>query len=572
MPFTPYRLATIALAAALVSHLAASASALRAIDDFLSDTMKSYLSPVSDVRADIAVIAITEETLDQFPYRSPVDRTFLASLLRDLDERNVKAIGLDIALDAPSDAISDQALKTTIADLRTRFIPITLGEAARSSSFEREMLTNHAAASPFLVADRHDGVVRRLGEPDDGRASLAQALAARSPSEGKLRGKRFRVFKSATGDYPFRIVPAHLLSDIPPSSNWLEGRIVLIGAITDFRDQHRTSLRFSFANSEMPGVIVQAYQLAYLLDGSPRTSEPLWLALATVLAFAGLGVWLGANTNSISHNLFLAGVAFFAPFLSSLIVFYLTGWQSRIAAPTLAFLVTFAATAGAVRIHTERSFAYISEAFGRYLDPAVAHALAQSDVNELVRPRRTEIAILFSDMNGFSRFVETHTPENVKHLMDAYLDVIASCVSRHGGIVDRFVGDGVHAFFGAPVALPDPNSAAIACAFDILEQTNALRSQFKADAINFGSTRIGLHAGEATIGDFGGTHRSDFTAHGTAVNVASRLVTLAGENDAAICATFDVLGNASQQENWALSNVKQLKSLNNEYQIYFHFA
>jgi class 3 adenylate cyclase len=111
-------------------------------------------------------------------------------------------------------------------------------------------------------------------------------------------------------------------------------------------------------------------------------------------------------------------------------------------------------------------------------------------------------------------------------VLNDYLEVMTGIVQKHGGMVDKFIGDAVVAIFNAPIDLPDHASAAVRCALEMDRFSNRFGAEQKARGIPFGITRIGVHTGNAMVGNFGSRTRHNYTASGDAVNTAARLESL----------------------------------------------
>jgi adenylate cyclase len=135
-----------------------------------------------------------------------------------------------------------------------------------------------------------------------------------------------------------------------------------------------------------------------------------------------------------------------------------------------------------------------------------------------------EISVLFTDLEGFTRFVDGNPPAQVTEILNGYLDAIIAEVIAHGGAVDKIVGDAVHALFSAPIHDPDHRQHACACALAIDRASEAYRASVKEKfGVQLGVTRIAVHSGNAMVGNFGGTGRLDYTAHGSTINGTARL-------------------------------------------------
>ena len=167
----------------------------------------------------------------------------------------------------------------------------------------------------------------------------------------------------------------------------------------------------------------------------------------------------------------------------------------------------------------ERAHASLS----RYFSPNLANLLAgDTDAIDLGGQRR-EIATLFTDIASFTALVETLEPDVLGPLLNDYLTGMTNIVFVHDGTVAKIVGDALHVLFGAPGNQPDHSDRAIACALALDEYAQSFRERWNKMGIALGATRIGVHAGPAIVGNFGGGRFFDYTAYGDTINIAARL-------------------------------------------------
>lgn len=159
----------------------------------------------------------------------------------------------------------------------------------------------------------------------------------------------------------------------------------------------------------------------------------------------------------------------------------------------------------------------------RYFSPNVIASLGGARASYSPQTERRTATFLFTDLQDFLPLVESLDPQTVITLLNGYLDGITRIVFEQGGTMLKIIGDSVHAVFGAPLDLPDHAAAAVRCALAIDAFCEDFRAARAADGLSLSKTRIGVHTGEAILGNFGGDMFFDYAAYGSAVNLASRL-------------------------------------------------
>ena len=502
-------------------------------EEAVADARLALLGPAAaEQNAQVALVTITEDTLALLPYRSPVDRALMADVTLALKASGARAIGFDILFDRVTEPDKDEAF---LAAARSEGAPVVLAWADPSLGLDDAQvmtldgfIANAGArpAVPLLIIDA-DGTVRRLPPSErTGKPSLAMALAqAAVVTPPRIEGRISYLRPPADGTDTFLAMPAHAV--IPLSLAQPEmmktlfgGKIVLVGADLPLEDRHRTPFAVlgEDANGRMAGVAIHAQMVAQLLDGR-RIHEGWWMAALLNLIFAAWGaVWaLGERKGWAKALAMTGGLAVL--WTGGFLVFASGAWLLPLVAPTAACVLAFGG-AGVLSAWRERSAKrYIRDAFARFVSPEVVRQL-QADPSrlELGGERRT-LSFIFTDVAGFTTMAEGLPPHELVTMLNRYLDGMSSVVLNHGGTIDKYIGDAVVAFFGAPLGQPDHAARAVACALAL----DRFAEDFRAAHPQFGMTRIGVHAGEAVVGNFGGTARIDYTAMGDTVNTAARL-------------------------------------------------
>jgi len=167
----------------------------------------------------------------------------------------------------------------------------------------------------------------------------------------------------------------------------------------------------------------------------------------------------------------------------------------------------------------ERAHASLS----RYFSPQIASRLAADSEGNGMEIQPREIATIFTDITSFTSLVESTTADVLAELLGEYMGGMTEIIFAHEGTVAKIIGDSIHVLFNAPGDQPDYAKRAIACAQELDLWAEAFRRRWKEKGVNFGATRIGVHAGPALVGNFGGGRFFDYTAYGDTINTAARL-------------------------------------------------
>jgi adenylate cyclase len=184
-------------------------------------------------------------------------------------------------------------------------------------------------------------------------------------------------------------------------------------------------------------------------------------------------------------------------------------------------------------------------ALSRYFSPRLAERLADGGNVAGLPSERREVATLFTDVAGFTRLAESIDPAVLTSLLNEYLSGMTDIVFAHDGTVTKIIGDALHVLFGAPADQPDHAARALACALELDQFAQEFRESWSAKGIALGATRIGVHAGPAIVGNFGGGRFFDYTAYGDTINIAARLEAANKQLGTRICASEAVIAAAT---------------------------
>lgn len=406
-----------------------------------------------------------------------------------------------------------------------RTIPsLAMATAAAARSWPREVVHTPAgvAIGPHVI------------EPDRGRRMLIRWKDKIAGAEGEgeaeqSRGREGRsrlafdvvnldqvLVASFAREDPSMGVPQETLDEF---SRRFRDKVVVVGftasgLVNDFRS---TPLA-----TASPGVEIHAMALDNLLTGDFNRQPPFW---AMLLALGAAGILTGLIL-SIIESRWISGAVI--ALLALLIVgggwlALLNGWVIPVAGPLLTLALTWGAVTAVDYIEERRRSVQLQSTFGRYVSPQILdYLLAHPEKVELGGERR-DLTILFSDIRGFTTISEASEPEEVVEMLNEYLTSMVDILLRHDGTLDKFIGDAVMGFWNAPAEVENHPTRAVACAVEMIEETARLRERWENEGKPALRIGIGVHTGEAVVGNIGSERVFGYTVIGDTVNLASRL-------------------------------------------------
>jgi len=489
----------------------------------------------------IVLVVYTDATLISTGRRSPLDRAILAKALRNLDRARPAAIGIDLLFDQPT--AEDPALLTTLQGMH---VPVVLGTADVPShdrddiAYEQEVFLREFArkagdrvsTGDVGLQSDSDLVTRNWPGAEQHSAPLlavamAEIVGAKSDFSEYHGPIDFRVTHEADGSsfakIPIDVVANDELADVLAES--FRGKLVLIGGDLVDIDRVTTPTTHATTNYSMSGTEVQAQMLAQALDGRRITPFPTWanflLALGSILI--GLVLAISVPRKRLLVPLILVfGVAYFALSFGLQAWFGDTrnvgvfGWMIALVA-TLWLVWTVRRAAKWEKGRTATLALY------KYLPPDIATLIVTQPDRLGLRGETRDVFVLFTDLEGFTNLCQSVEAGRVAEFLNEYLEALSQVILAHGGTIDKFVGDAVVAFWGAPVAHDDDGVRAARAAMAVLTESEKFRGGDIGGDIPVGRTRIGLHYGTAIVGNFGGEGRLQDTALGDTMNVGARL-------------------------------------------------
>jgi adenylate cyclase len=294
-------------------------------------------------------------------------------------------------------------------------------------------------------------------------------------------------------------------------------KIVLIGATATGIGDLRTT---PYGGLDYPGVEIHANVIdnilhqSFLVRGAKQTLADVVLIL--VFGFP-LGIWMAL----VSPRWMWFGAFLFFPLVAVDYWAFLRGWWLNFTVPAATLAANVLLVSLYRSLFEEKEKRRVRSAFGQYLSPEVIRRLLVNP--QLVEPKKTEITVMFSDIRGFTTISEKLDAQDLALFLNQYLSDMTSLVFDHQGTLDKYIGDAVMAFWGAP--FEEPGHAAKACntALKMMERVRELQKKWAAEGKPHLDIGIGLNTGMASVGNMGSALRYGYTALGDAVNLSSRL-------------------------------------------------
>ncbi|NPA92098.1 MAG: adenylate/guanylate cyclase domain-containing protein [Chloroflexi bacterium] len=497
---------------------------------------------------DVVVVAIDDASFAWTGYQWPWPRAYLAKIVNAINQGDPAVVGLDILLaERSDDPAGDQALAEAVAAAPHSVLLVRHFRQGDSDTLAQPWPALRDAATYLGISALsldEDAVLRRVTAyttfADQVYYNWAFYLASLkmgidpprdpSPSGVTFNGQRVPLengmllinYAGPPGTFTtysaVNVAEGDVLAQNPDA---FRDKVVLIGVTSPtLQDIYPTP--FS-ATQRMAGVEVVANAVETLIHGNYLRRAPLWvdwlLTLLAVLFAWGVLRWRSPWRQVVAV---VGGLA--AYMLVAYLLFLKAGLYIAVTGPSLVMLfgVLFPLVERAVAEEMEKR--RVRQLFSRFISPKMVEQLLEvEDLSAL--NRRAELSILFSDIRNFTTLSEKLTPEEVVSLLNPYLEAMTAVIHRHGGTVDKYEGDAILAFFGAPLELADHPKRAVRAALEMREALKAFKEEWTGrsplpEDFDIG---IGISTGEVFVGLLGPEDRLNYTVIGDHVNLAARL-------------------------------------------------
>ena len=330
----------------------------------------------------------------------------------------------------------------------------------------------------------------------------------------------FIPFRGLQGSYPY-VSATDILHDRIPADQ-LQGAIVLVGTTA----AGLFDLRSTPVGAVYPGVEVHANLIAGMLDNTFKQSPPYALAIEVVMLFL-IGLILSfllPRLNPIIGS--IAVVLTVALIIGSNLYIWSQNMVWPLASPVLLAILIYGINMTYGFFVERRAKKQISGLFGQYIPPELVDEMTEDPSSVNMEGESRELTVLFSDVRGFTTISEGLDPQALSQLMNAYLTPMTRAIHKQRGTIDKYMGDAIMAFWGAP--LHDKNHAdnALAAAMEMIHLLGKLSVEFRARGWPELRIGVGLNTGPMNVGNMGSEFRRAYTVMGDAVNLGSRLESL----------------------------------------------
>ncbi len=536
--------ATAAIVVGVTAVFYAQPTLLERFEEKIYDLRARFVRPAASPSGKIVVVAIDEKSIAELG-RFPWSRTAFAALVDRAADAGAAAVLIDVAFPEPESPPADEQFAAALRRFgrTTLSVAFTLAPRGDVAAVLHNIPVLRAVArreAHINLSPDEDGVVRwsRLVVDQDGTrtpsfglAAAMEALGAQSvavepfaisvggrvvPTDGRHRA--LIPYLGTAG-----VIPRHSFSDVvagrvPPEQ--LRGRVLLVGATAlGIYDMRVTP----FSNNT-PGVELHAHVAEGILRGD-FTRRGGVEALADILAIALVGgavslaaVRLHASAAFPVAVALMMGYAVFAGAM------FRWGMWVTVVYPLLSGILAYGSSSYLRFIFVDRRARTIRAMFSCYVSKKIVDQLVLHPELAHVGGESKVVTIVFSDLKNYTGFCEKRTPREVVAILNEYLAAMSTVIIEHDGTLDKFLGDGILAYWGAPVPQEDHAERAVRCVARMVERLEELQQQWRARGLEPLESGIGINSGEVVVGNLGAEGiKMEYTVIGDNVNLTYRI-------------------------------------------------
>src|SRR3954470_1797744 len=487
---------------------------------------------------DVVIVGVDAQTLSDLQARPPIRRLHHARLLDRLREYKPRAIAYDFQFTERSDRpADDERLAQAVLDT-TPTVPVVLatvnvlpgGRTLIFGDDEHREATGAKAGNATVIADS-DGIFRHVWYSEAELKSFSvvtveQALKRRLSGPAYPGDGEWIDFAGGPNTIPQVSFSKVLDRTVPVSA--LRGKIVVVGA-TDatFQDVHpvATSGRFPMSGPELQANAIQSLLRGSPLRGPAGIVSAAWIVLWSLVGALGPLPVQRASGHWLRPALLGAAITFglLAALVAGLLLAFNAGWILPATYAVFGFVAS-AFTASSLALARTRS-EVVRNRFSRFVPEQAVDAVMAMSGQKRLEPAEIDATVMFIDMRGFSTHTEHRSARETIETLNQYLTIMSEGLLEHGATVVSYMGDGIMAVFGAPLAQDDHADRALEAARELvgprLDAFNAWLREHAADWT--AGIGVGIHSGPVASGMVGSERRLEYAAVGDTTNTAARL-------------------------------------------------
>ncbi|MCL4467605.1 MAG: adenylate/guanylate cyclase domain-containing protein [Deltaproteobacteria bacterium] len=548
--------------------------------NILMNAMHGRKSPLRT--SDVALATIDQPSEAQLGMRiSNFTRSMLAKAIDNLSSAGAAVIGIDLDLSKPTNPADDNALAMAIKNSGRVVLAAYVANGRLIQPLESFRLFARGEGLINLHIDK-DGVLRSTYAVIQNDRNLYLTFPLYVAAQYKASG----VPVLGMGNHAIRIndttIPVHNgsmfinydsgapINSIPyykvitGSFNpvHIKGKIVIIGNTSPlYHDYYSIPLKGKSGRKTLYGVQIYGYAINTILENHFIIYLSTFKVAALVAAFIFLaGILLVIIKKPVFKLITFLGIVI--ALAASQWILFLHGYfvplsASYISIPLIVFYAIDYNYVSEYRAHR-----YIAKAFEHYVSKELLHEIRRNPGSLKLGGEKKEVTVLFSDIRNFTSISESVPPEKLVEFLHIFFNTMTEIIYKHHGVVDKFIGDSIMAIFGAPVSDKHHAEHAVNAGMDMIRAMAGLKKQSTGIIGKEIAIGIGLHTGQAIVGNMGSDKRFDYTAIGDTVNLASRLEGL-NKYFGTTCIISDATKNkcssqiCSSQDTPSLSSVAQ---------------